>query len=159
MTLGVWGEEVSRHSTESVTLAETKTEVSIWECYEILNKFIVESDPKLDVLQIELLLQTAEAIRTYYPAEDFALIALTNCLTIQWCCVGGLLMISRMNYLYYRSNISTGVYFLINLLFTTSYIRSLAQNFVLSFITSEIWFHHGFFDAVRQADSILWSSE
>lgn len=48
-----------------------KTEMSIWECCELLNDVIDESDPDLDEPQIEHLLQTAEAIRKDYPDEDW----------------------------------------------------------------------------------------
>lgn len=46
-------------------------EMSIWECCELLNEFVDESDPDLDEPQIEHLLQTAEAIRRDYPNEDW----------------------------------------------------------------------------------------
>jgi len=36
--------------------------MSIWECIELLNEFVDESDPDLDEPQIEHLLQSAEAI-------------------------------------------------------------------------------------------------
>lgn len=48
-----------------------RTEMSIWECIELLNEFVDESDPDLDEPQIEHLLQTAEAIRRDYPDEDW----------------------------------------------------------------------------------------
>ncbi|KAK8551264.1 hypothetical protein V6N12_039912 [Hibiscus sabdariffa] len=48
-----------------------KMEMSIWECCELLNDVIDESDPDLDEPQIEHLLQTAEAIRKDYPDEDW----------------------------------------------------------------------------------------
>lgn len=48
-----------------------RVEMSIWECCELLNEFIDESDPDLDEPQIEHLLQTAEAIRKDYPDEDW----------------------------------------------------------------------------------------
>lgn len=48
-----------------------KMEMSIWECCELLNEVIDESDPDLDEPQIEHLLQTAEAIRKDYPNEDW----------------------------------------------------------------------------------------
>ncbi|TVU07873.1 hypothetical protein EJB05_41266 [Eragrostis curvula] len=48
-----------------------KTEMSIWECIELLNEFIDDSDPDLDMPQIEHLLQTAEAIRKDYPDQDW----------------------------------------------------------------------------------------
>ena len=48
-----------------------KVEMSIWECCELLNDVVDESDPDLDEPQIEHLLQTAEAIRRDYPNEDW----------------------------------------------------------------------------------------
>lgn len=48
-----------------------KVEMSIWECCELLNNVVDESDPDLDEPQIEHLLQTAEAIRKDYPDEDW----------------------------------------------------------------------------------------
>ncbi|KAI4355562.1 hypothetical protein L6164_004322 [Bauhinia variegata] len=48
-----------------------KAEMSIWECCELLNQVVDESDPDLDEPQIEHLLQTAEAIRKDYPNEDW----------------------------------------------------------------------------------------
>uniref|UniRef100_A0A5B7C317 Inositol oxygenase n=1 Tax=Davidia involucrata TaxID=16924 RepID=A0A5B7C317_DAVIN len=48
-----------------------KVEMSIWECCELLNHVVDESDPDLDEPQIEHLLQTAEAIRKDYPNEDW----------------------------------------------------------------------------------------
>ncbi|KAI3422886.1 Inositol oxygenase [Psidium guajava] len=48
-----------------------KTEMSIWECCELLNDVIDDSDPDLDEPQIEHLLQTAEAIRKDHPDEDW----------------------------------------------------------------------------------------
>ncbi|XP_021765384.1 inositol oxygenase 1-like [Chenopodium quinoa] len=48
-----------------------KVEMSIWECCELLNDVIDESDPDLDEPQIEHLLQSAEAIRKDYPNEDW----------------------------------------------------------------------------------------
>lgn len=74
--------------------------MSIWECCELLNEFIDESDPDLDEPQIEHLLQTAEAIRRDYPNEDWLhLTALIHDLgkvllhptfggEPQWCVVG-----------------------------------------------------------------------
>jgi inositol oxygenase len=43
-----------------------KTEMSIWECIELLNEFIDDSDPGLDMPQID-----AEAIRKDHPDEDW----------------------------------------------------------------------------------------
>ncbi|KAL5697689.1 inositol oxygenase [Ranunculus cassubicifolius] len=77
-----------------------KAEMSIWECCELLNEFVDESDPDLDEPQIEHLLQTAEAIRRDYPKEDWLhLTALIHDLgkvllhpsfggEPQWCVVG-----------------------------------------------------------------------
>ncbi|CAI9114248.1 OLC1v1014924C1 [Oldenlandia corymbosa var. corymbosa] len=48
-----------------------RAEMSIWECCELLNEVVDESDPDLDEPQIEHLLQTAEAIRKDYPHEDW----------------------------------------------------------------------------------------
>ncbi|KAJ4835598.1 Inositol oxygenase 4 [Turnera subulata] len=48
-----------------------KAVMSIWECCELLNKVVDESDPDLDEPQIQHLLQTAEAIRKDYPNEDW----------------------------------------------------------------------------------------
>ncbi|KAG9456895.1 hypothetical protein H6P81_001403 [Aristolochia fimbriata] len=48
-----------------------RAEMSIWECFELLNHFVDASDPDLDEPQIEHLLQTAEAIRKDYPNEDW----------------------------------------------------------------------------------------
>ncbi|KAJ7534959.1 hypothetical protein O6H91_12G012400 [Diphasiastrum complanatum] len=45
--------------------------MSIWECCELLNEYVDESDPDLDEPQIEHLLQTAEAIRKDHPDEDW----------------------------------------------------------------------------------------
>ncbi|OIW16878.1 hypothetical protein TanjilG_00127 [Lupinus angustifolius] len=46
-------------------------EMSIWECCELLNEVVDESDIDLDEPQIQHLLQTAEAIRKDYPNEDW----------------------------------------------------------------------------------------
>lgn len=48
-----------------------KAVMSIWECCELLNDVVDDSDPDLDEPQIEHLLQTAEAIRKDYPNEDW----------------------------------------------------------------------------------------
>ncbi|GJR34001.1 inositol oxygenase 1-like protein [Tanacetum coccineum] len=45
--------------------------MSIWECCELLNQVVDESDPDLDEPQIEHLLQTAEAIRKDHPDQDW----------------------------------------------------------------------------------------
>ncbi|KAE9446004.1 hypothetical protein C3L33_22097, partial [Rhododendron williamsianum] len=77
-----------------------RAEMSIWECCELLNEFVDESDPDLDEPQIEHLLQSAEAIRRDYPNEDWLhLTALIHDLgkvllhpkfggEPQWCVVG-----------------------------------------------------------------------
>ncbi|XP_023756168.1 inositol oxygenase 1 [Lactuca sativa] len=56
-----------RHGYEKLD----KVELSIWECCELLNEIVDESDPDLDEPQIEHLLQTAEAIRKDYPNQDW----------------------------------------------------------------------------------------
>ncbi|WVZ22020.1 hypothetical protein V8G54_000564, partial [Vigna mungo] len=48
-----------------------KAEMSIWECCELLNEVVDDSDPDLDEPQIQHLLQSAEAIRKDYPHEDW----------------------------------------------------------------------------------------
>ena len=48
-----------------------KMDMSIWECCELLNNVVDDSDPDLDEPQIQHLLQTAEAIRRDYPKEDW----------------------------------------------------------------------------------------
>ncbi|XP_071723750.1 inositol oxygenase 2-like isoform X2 [Rutidosis leptorrhynchoides] len=48
-----------------------RVEMSIWECCELLNEVVDESDPDLDEPQIQHLLQSAEAIRKDYPDEDW----------------------------------------------------------------------------------------
>ncbi|ESW32254.1 hypothetical protein PHAVU_002G306200 [Phaseolus vulgaris] len=48
-----------------------KAEMSIWECCELLNEVVDDSDPDLDEPQIQHLLQSAEAIRKDYPDEDW----------------------------------------------------------------------------------------
>ncbi|KAJ0007319.1 hypothetical protein Pint_29529 [Pistacia integerrima] len=60
---------VKRMRTEYGKL--NRVEMSIWECCELLNDVVDESDPDLDEPQIEHLLQTAEAIRKDYPDEDW----------------------------------------------------------------------------------------
>ncbi|KAI3878473.1 hypothetical protein MKW92_038390 [Papaver armeniacum] len=47
-----------------------KTEMSIWECCELLNEFVDESDPDLDEPQIEHLLQTAEYFKENPDNDD-----------------------------------------------------------------------------------------
>ncbi|KAG4141310.1 hypothetical protein ERO13_D06G068200v2 [Gossypium hirsutum] len=48
-----------------------RMEMSIWECCELLNEVVDDSDPDLDEPQIQHLLQSAEAIRKDYPNEDW----------------------------------------------------------------------------------------
>ncbi|OMO93307.1 Inositol oxygenase [Corchorus olitorius] len=48
-----------------------KAEMGIWECCELLNEVVDDSDPDLDEPQIQHLLQSAEAIRKDYPNEDW----------------------------------------------------------------------------------------
>ncbi|KAL1340664.1 hypothetical protein HN51_027027 [Arachis hypogaea] len=48
-----------------------KAEMDIWKCCELLDGVVDESDPDLDIPQIQHLLQTAEAIRKDYPNEDW----------------------------------------------------------------------------------------
>ncbi|KAF5726035.1 inositol oxygenase 2-like [Tripterygium wilfordii] len=48
-----------------------RAEMSIWECCELLNEVVDESDPDLDEPQIQHLLQSAEAIRKDYPDQDW----------------------------------------------------------------------------------------
>ncbi|KAH7301091.1 hypothetical protein KP509_23G011900 [Ceratopteris richardii] len=48
-----------------------KRKMGIWDCCELLNEYVDESDPDLDEPQIEHLLQTAEALRKDYPNEDW----------------------------------------------------------------------------------------
>ncbi|KAL2229046.1 UNVERIFIED_CONTAM: Inositol oxygenase 1 [Sesamum indicum] len=48
-----------------------RTEMSIWECCELLNQVVDKSDPDLDEPQIQHLLQSAEAARKDYPNEDW----------------------------------------------------------------------------------------
>ncbi|KDP33765.1 hypothetical protein JCGZ_07336 [Jatropha curcas] len=48
-----------------------KAEMSIWECCELLNEVVDDSDPDLDEPQIQHLLQSAEAIRKDHPDEDW----------------------------------------------------------------------------------------
>ncbi|OMO91592.1 Inositol oxygenase [Corchorus olitorius] len=48
-----------------------RMEMSIWECCELLNEVVDDSDPDLDEPQIQHLLQSAEAIRKDYPDEDW----------------------------------------------------------------------------------------
>lgn len=48
-----------------------RVEMSIWDCCELLNEVVDESDPDLDEPQIQHLLQSAEAIRKDYPNQDW----------------------------------------------------------------------------------------
>ncbi|MQL84502.1 hypothetical protein Taro_017003 [Colocasia esculenta] len=96
--------------------------MSIWECCELLNEFVDESDPDLDEPQIEHLLQTAEAIRRDYPDEEWLhLTALIHDLgkvllhpsfggEPQWCVVGDTYPLgcafdeSVVHYQYFKEN-------------------------------------------------------
>lgn len=64
-----WEKQVKRMREEYGKL--DKTEMSIWECCEMLNEVVDDSDPDLDEPQIQHLLQSAEAIRKDYPDEDW----------------------------------------------------------------------------------------
>jgi len=48
-----------------------KAQMSIWECCELLNECVDDSDPDLEEPQIQHLLQTAEAIRLDHPDDDW----------------------------------------------------------------------------------------
>lgn len=48
-----------------------KARMSIWECCELLNECVDDSDPDLEAPQIQHLLQTAEAIRLDHPDDDW----------------------------------------------------------------------------------------
>lgn len=47
-----------------------KVEMGIWECLELLDSLVDESDPDTDVSQLQHALMTAEAIRKQYPSEE-----------------------------------------------------------------------------------------
>uniref|UniRef100_A0ACD5WGY0 Uncharacterized protein n=1 Tax=Avena sativa TaxID=4498 RepID=A0ACD5WGY0_AVESA len=49
----------------------TKKKMTIWECMELLNEVVDDSDPDLDLPQIQRLLQTAEAIHKDHPNDDW----------------------------------------------------------------------------------------
>jgi len=53
-------------------------ELSVWEAAEMLNDIVDESDPDIDLPQIQHLLQTAEAIRKAYPGEEWDWFHLTG---------------------------------------------------------------------------------
>jgi len=53
-------------------------EMSIWEAAEKLNELIDDSDPDINLPQIEHLLQTAEALRKKYPGEEYDWFHLTG---------------------------------------------------------------------------------
>lgn len=56
-----------------------KARMSIWECCELLNECVDDSDPDLEEPQIQHLLQTAEAIRLDHPRDDwFHLVGLVH---------------------------------------------------------------------------------
>lgn len=65
---GVWV-QVKKMREEHMKLG--KGEMSIWECCELLNSVVDESDPDLDEPQIQHLLQSAQAIRKDYPLQDW----------------------------------------------------------------------------------------
>lgn len=68
--MGSWVRAQARRKREE--FGEMKrAEMSIWECCELLNELVDESDPDLDEPQIKHLLQTAEAIRRDYPDQDW----------------------------------------------------------------------------------------
>mmetsp|Transcript_36566 Transcript_36566/g.71760 ORF Transcript_36566/g.71760 Transcript_36566/m.71760 type:complete len:133 (+) Transcript_36566:348-746(+) len=46
-------------------------ELGIWECLELLDKLVDESDPDTDVSQLQHALMTAEAIRKQYPEHEW----------------------------------------------------------------------------------------
>lgn len=48
-----------------------KARMSIWDCCELLNECVDDSDPDLEEPQIQHLLQTAEAIRLDHPDHDW----------------------------------------------------------------------------------------
>lgn len=48
-----------------------KAQMGIWECCELLNECVDDSDPDLEEPQIQHLLQTAEAIRLDHPNDDW----------------------------------------------------------------------------------------
>ncbi|KAK3247977.1 Inositol oxygenase 1 [Cymbomonas tetramitiformis] len=55
-----------------------KDVMSIWDAAELLNELIDESDPDLDLPQIEHLLQTAEGCRSMYPDAEYDWFHLTG---------------------------------------------------------------------------------
>lgn len=68
--MGSWVRAQARRKREE--FGEMKrAEMSIWECCELLNELLDESNPDLDEPQIEHVLQTAEAIRRDYPDQDW----------------------------------------------------------------------------------------
>ncbi|KAF7803915.1 inositol oxygenase 4-like isoform X1 [Senna tora] len=99
-----------------------KAEMSIWDCCELLNEVVDESDPDLDEPQIQHLLQSAEAIRKDYPYEDWLHLAalihdLGKILTLpqfgglpQWAVVGDTFPVgcafdeSNIHYKYFKDN-------------------------------------------------------
>jgi len=74
--------------------------MTMWDCLEYLDSLVDESDPDTDNSQMQHALQTAEAIRTKYPSEEFdwfPLVGLIHDLgkllsakggAPQWCVVG-----------------------------------------------------------------------
>jgi inositol oxygenase len=53
-------------------------ELSIWEAADLLNDVVDDSDPDTDKPQIVHLFQTAEALRTAYPGEEYGWLHLTG---------------------------------------------------------------------------------
>lgn len=85
-----------------------KAEMSIWECCELLNDVVDDSDPDLDEPQIQHLLQSAEAIRKDYPDEDWlhltALIHGTNSLNTKTILINPILYSFHIQY-FFRFNL------------------------------------------------------
>jgi len=53
-------------------------EMSMWECLEYMDNFVDNSDPDTEASQMQHALQTAEAIRTKYPGEEYDWFHLTG---------------------------------------------------------------------------------
>jgi inositol oxygenase len=52
-------------------LAFNHAKMGIWEALELLNSLVDDSDPDIDLTQLQHALQTAEAIRTKHPDKDW----------------------------------------------------------------------------------------
>lgn len=52
-------------------LSFTHAKMGIWEALELLNSLVDDSDPDIDLSQLQHALQTAEAIRTKHPNEEW----------------------------------------------------------------------------------------